>query len=214
MLKNNYLNILLNLLFCKQAFLYFIKRRKIRFREKQKMLKGELYSAGLDISLYCQKQFCKKQCFKFNSLSPEKIIQRNSILTKLLGKIGKSFLIEQPFLCDYGYNIEIGENFCSGHNLLILDPAKVTFGNNVFVGPNCGFYTSIHPIDAETRELGIEYAKPITVGNNVWFGANVSVLPGVSIGDNAVIGAGSVVNKDIPSNTMAAGNPCAIIKNI
>jgi acetyltransferase-like isoleucine patch superfamily enzyme len=115
------------------------------------------------------------------------------------------FHIEQPFYCDYGYNIEIGENFYTNHNVVILDCAKVTFGDNVFVAPNCGFYTAGHPLDAETRNKGLENAKPITIGNNVWLGAGCSVLPGVTIGDNAVIGAGSVVTKDIPAHVLALG---------
>lgn len=104
-------------------------------------------------------------------------------------------MIEQPFYCDYGYNIEIGENFYSNVNCVILDGAKVTFGDNVFVAPNCGFYTAGHALDAEQRILGLEYAYPITIGNNVWIGAQVCVLPGVTIGDNTIIGAGSVVTK-------------------
>jgi acetyltransferase-like isoleucine patch superfamily enzyme len=139
---------------------------------------------------------------------------RNKLITKIIGQIGKSFLIEQPFMCDYGYNIEIGENFCSNHNLLILDSAKVTIGDNVLIGPNCSFYTSTHPINYKERKLGTELAKPIKIGNNVWLGGNVVVLAGVSIGDNSVIGAGSVVSRDIPPNTVAVGNPCRVIKNI
>ena len=116
-------------------------------------------------------------------------------------------------MCDYGYNIEIGENFYANHNLIILDGNKVEFGDNVFIAPNCSFYTAGHPLNAERRNKGLEYAKPIKVGNNVWIGGNVVVLPGVTIGDNVVIGAGSIVNKDIPSNTVAVGNPCKVIKN-
>ncbi len=117
-------------------------------------------------------------------------------------------------MCDYGYNIEIGDNFYANHNLLILDANKVKFGDNVFIGPNCGFYTSSHPLDYTIRNKGLEYANPIIVGDNVWFGGNVVVLPGVKIGDNTVIGAGSVVTKDIPSGVVAVGNPCRVIKNI
>lgn len=117
-------------------------------------------------------------------------------------------------MCDYGYNIEIGENFYSNHNLIILDGNKVTFGDNVFIAPNCCFYTAGHPIDYNTRNQGLEYAKPIEVGNNVWIGGNVVVLPGVKIGDNVVIGAGSIVTRDIPSNSVAVGNPCRVIKEI
>ena len=140
--------------------------------------------------------------------------ERTEVMALILGKISEDFYIEQPFFCDYGYNIEIGKNFYSNHNLVILDGNKVTFGDNVFIGPNCGFYTAGHPLDAETRNKGLEYAKPIKVGNNVWFGGNVVVLPGVKIGDNVVIGAGSVVTKDIQSNVVAVGNPCKVIKEI
>ena len=132
----------------------------------------------------------------------------------MLGKTGDKFLIEPNFFCDYGFNIEIGENFYSNHNLVILDPAKVTFGDNVFIGPNCGFYTAEHPINSIERNKGLEYAKPITVGNNVWFGGGVNVLAGVTIGNDVVIGAGSVVTKDIPANSVAVGNPCKVIRNI
>ena len=118
------------------------------------------------------------------------------------------------FWCDYGYNITFGENFFANHNLVILDCAKVTFGNNVFIGPNCGFYTAGHPIDFEQRNRGLEYAYPIKVGSNVWFGGGVQVMPGVSIGSNVVIGGGSIVTKDIPSNVIAVGNPCKVIREI
>ena len=142
------------------------------------------------------------------------IEKRIILLKKLLGKTKEKLHIEQPFMCDYGYNIEIGDNFYANHNLLILDANKVKFGDNVFIGPNCGFYTASHPLDYPTRNKDLEYANPIIVGNNVWFGGNVVVLPGVKIGDNTVIGAGSVVTKDIPDNVLAVGNRCKIIKNL
>ena len=139
---------------------------------------------------------------------------RLEIIKKIVGKTKGLFHIEPNFYCDYGYNIELGENFYSNHNLVILDCAKVIFGDNVFIGPNSGFYTAEHPINAAKRITGNETAHPITVGNNVWFGGNVTVLSGVTIGDNTVIGAGSVVTKDIPANVIAVGNPCKIIRKI
>ena len=147
-------------------------------------------------------------------MSPSNVDERNKIIKKILGSTKQNFLIEQPFYCDYGYNISIGENFYANHNLIILDPGKVEFGDNVFIGPNCAFYTPQHPLDSETRNKGLEYAFPIKIGNNVWLGGNVVVLPGVSIGDNSVIGAGSVVTKNIPPNVIAAGNPCKVIREI
>ena len=181
--------------------------------EKEKMLAGELYNS-LDEELLKGRINAKALCYKYNSLAPDKVKEKSEIIKELFSKSGENFLIEPNFFCDYGYNIEIGENFYSNHNLVILDPAKVKFGDNVFIGPNCGFYTAEHPIDAIERNKGLEYAKQINVGNNVWFGGNVTVLGGVSIGNNVVIGAGSVVVKDIPDNVVAVGNPCKVIKQI
>ena len=182
--------------------------------EKEKMLSGLLYDANYDKSLIDERTKCKSLCVLYNGLSPSNVDERNKIIKKILGSTKQNFLIEQPFYCDYGYNISIGENFYANHNLIILDPGKVEFGDNVFIGPNCAFYTPQHPLDSETRNKGLEYAFPIKIGNNVWLGGNVVVLPGVSIGDNSVIGAGSVVTKNIPPNVIAAGNPCKVIREI
>ena len=182
--------------------------------EKEKMIAGLAHFPIADKELIEGRKRCKNLCYEYNKIKPENTKKREKIIRKLLGKTGKRFLIEQPFHCDYGYNIEIGENFYSNHNLVILDPAKVTIGDNVLIGPNCGFFTPEHPLDTENRIKGIEYAFPIKIGNNVWLGGNVSVLSGVSIGDNTVIGAGSVVTKDIPANVIAAGNPCRVIREI
>ena len=183
-------------------------------KEKEKMLAGELYDANYNIELEKEREKAKDLCFEFNNLKPSDREKQAIILKELLGKTKEKFRIEQPFMCDYGYNIEIGENFYSNHNLIILDANKVIFGDNVFIAPNCSFYTAGHPLDYETRNKGIEYAKPIKIGNNVWIGGNVVVLPGVTIGDNTVIGAGSIVVKDIPANVVAVGNPCKVIKEL
>lgn len=132
----------------------------------------------------------------------------------LIGKMGKDVIITPPFWCDYGYNIILGDNFYSNHNMIITDGAKVTFGDNVFIAPNCCFTTAEHAIDPEQRKAGIEIAKPITIGNNVWIGAGSTVLAGVTIGDNTVIGAGSVVKKSIPANVIAVGVPCKVLREI
>ena len=175
---------------------------------------GELYDANYDPHLIARRTACHDLCHEYNSLRPSQIELREDILRQLLGRMGEHFTIEQPFLCDYGCNISLGENFYANFNCVILDEAKVTFGNNVFVAPNCGFYTAGHPLDAEQRNRGLEYARPITIGHNVWIGAQVCVLPGVTIGDHCVIGAGSVVTKDIPAHSLAVGNPCRVVRHL
>ena len=181
--------------------------------EKEKMLNGEPYYPA-DRNLAAERNNAKKLCFEYNSLPPSKGKKKQLIIKKLFGKTDENFLIEPFFNCDYGYNIEIGKNFYMNHNGVILDCAKVTFGDNVLIGPNCGFYTTHHPIETEARICGYAYASPIIIGNNVWIGGNVVVLPGVTIGANTVIGAGSVVNRNIPENVIAAGNPCKVIREI
>ncbi len=182
--------------------------------EKEKMLAGELYDANYNPDLIEERKVAKDLCYDFNNLRPSDTEAQQQIMRKLLGKTDNRFEIIAPFYCDYGYNIEVGENFFANHNTVILDGAKVRFGDNVFVAPNCGFYTAGHPLDAERRNQGLEYAKPITIGNDVWIGAGVHVMPGVTIGNNVVIGAGSIVVKDIPDNSVAVGNPCRILKHI
>lgn len=182
--------------------------------EKEKAQRGELYDANYDVELLAERDICKDMCYEYNQLRPSRKAERQQLIRKLFGKTGQNFLIEQPFYCDYGYNIEIGENFYANVNCVMLDGAKIHFGDNVFIAPHCSFYTAGHPLDVKLRNQGLEYAYPIRVGNNVWIGANVCVLPGVSIGNNCVIGAGSVVNKDIPDNSLAVGNPCKVIRTL
>lgn len=178
--------------------------------EKEKMLNEKIYNP-LDKELINERVKCKLLCQEYNNIKYDDIEKRENILKQILGKTKGKFFIEQPFICDYGYNIEIGEKFYSNHNLTILDCAKVTFGDNVFIGPNCSFYTAEHPLDAETRNKGFEYARPITIGNNVWIGGGVNILSGVSVGNNSVIGAGSVVTKDVPENCVVAGVPAKVL---
>ena len=176
------------------------------------MIAGELYRSA-DETLSRDRLRARQLIHRYNHSLAEEHTLRQQILAELFGQVTEAY-IEPTFRCDYGYNIVLGENFYSNHNMVILDCAKVTFGNNVFVAPNCGFYTAGHPIDLERRNQGLEYAYPITVGNNVWIGAGVQVMPGVTIGDNVVIGGGSVVVKDIPSDSVAVGNPCKVVRKI
>lgn len=177
------------------------------------MLQGLPY-LGSDEELVQERLATKEMLFDFNALRPSDIKSKNTLLKKLLNSLGSSFHIESPFRCDYGSNISIGDNFYANYNCTILDCAKVSIGNNVLFAPNVSLFTAGHPIHHELRNAGIEYAFPITIGDNVWIGGGVIINPGISIGSNVVIGAGSVVTKDIPSNTIAIGNPCKILRAI
>ncbi|MBS4196327.1 sugar O-acetyltransferase [Lederbergia citri] len=182
--------------------------------EKEKAKAGLLYNNNHDPQLIKERTECKKICRKYNLLEIDDFEGREATIRELFSKIGKDFVIEQPMYCDYGYNIEIGDHFFSNHNLVILDEAKVTIGDYVFIGPDCGIYTAGHPLDVEQRNEGLEYAYPITIGHNVWLGGGVKIMPGVAIGDNTVIASGSIVTKSIPSNVLAGGVPCKVIREI
>lgn len=182
--------------------------------EKEKMMAGMLYNSMAADGLLQERQQAKKLCREYNDANPLDTEKKQSIMRKILGKTGENFWIESPFMCDYGSNIEVGDNFYANYNLVVLDCAKVTIGDNVFIAPNVGIYTAGHPIVADQRNSGLEYAYPITIGNDVWIGGGVQICPGVIIGDNVVIGAGSVVTKDIPSNTVAYGVPCRVVREI
>ncbi|AKL96986.1 acetyltransferase, isoleucine patch superfamily [Clostridium aceticum] len=180
--------------------------------EKEKMLSGDYYNAG-DESLVRERDYAKNLIFEFNHTRPSDKEKRKKILKELIIAKG-SFHIEAPFYCDYGYNIEVGENFYANYGCIILDVNKVQIGNNVLLAPNVHIYTAAHPVNPMERLTGKEFAKAIIIGNNVWVGGGTIICPGVKIGDNVTIGAGSVVTKDIPSNVVAAGNPCKVIREI
>ena len=182
--------------------------------EKEKRDAGMIYDANYDEELGREMEKGQDQCFSYNQIPPSRKKEREEMMRKFLGGTGESFEIRSPFWCDYGYNITVGEKFFSNYNCVILDAAPVTFGDNVFIAPDCGFYAATHPVDKGRRNQGLEYAYPITVGHDVWFGAGVQVMPGVTIGSNVVIGAGSVVTRDIPDNVVAVGNPCRVIRTI
>ena len=175
---------------------------------------GYLYNANHDRDIYQALMRCADLCWEFNRCRPSDTARQRELLGNIIGRIQGEAIVTPPFYCDYGSNIVLGDHFYANHNCVILDGAKVTFGSYVFIGPNCVFATAGHPLDSCQRNQGLEFARPITVGDNVWFGAGVIVLPGVTIGSDSVIAAGSVVSRDIPSGVIAAGNPCRVLREI
>ena len=181
--------------------------------EWHKMQSGEVYAA-VEANIIALLNAVKTRVAAFNAISPVDYAAKEAALRNLLGHCGNDPRVNQPFFCDYGINISVGNNFFANFGLTILDEAPVSFGDNVFIGPGCGFYTPCHPTDIEARNAMVQWAKPITVGNNVWIGGNCTILPGVTIGDGCTIGAGSVVVSDIPAGTVAVGNPCRPVKKL
>ena len=182
---------------------------------KERMIANLPYKAWMD-GLAEDRLECRKKIYKFNNMSPDEEEESLKYLKEeILGKVGGGYFnIEKPFRCDYGYNIEIGDNFFANFNFVVLDVGKVRIGNNVQIAPNVGLYTAGHPLHPDSRNSGYEYGIDITIGDNVWIGGSVCVMPGVTIGNNAVIGAGSVVTKDIPENAIAVGNPARVLRYI
>ena len=181
--------------------------------EKEKMISGEWYVSA-DAQLAEERARAKELCERYNATPRADAETREKLLRELFGALGDNPFVEKNIWADYGYNLRAGKNFYVNHDSVFLDSAPITFGDNVFIAPQCGFYTAGHPLDRETRIAGIEFAKPITVGDDVWIGGGVKVMPGVTIGDNVVIGGGSVVVKDIPSDCVAAGNPARVIRTL
>ena len=182
---------------------------------KTEMLAGEWYNANFDEELINERAFVKDLCFQLNNTSPQTANVRRILLQKILPNVNVNKIeVLSPFMVDYGYNVEIGEGCFFNHNIYLMDCAKIVFGKKCFIGPNCGFYTALHPLEVEERNAGLEIAKPIELGDNIWIGADVTILPGVNIGSNSVIGAKSLVTKDIPENVVAFGNPCQVIRKL
>lgn len=180
--------------------------------EKEKMLLGENYFAN-DKELMQERSKAKKLLHKLNVT--EYLMNSNArvILRELLPNAHKRIYIEPPFHCDYGYNIFLGENVYFNLNCVVLDTMKITIGNNVFIGPGVHIYTATHPLNAIERRT-IEFSKPVSIGDDCWIGGNTIVCPGATIGNGCVIGAGSVVTKDIPANSLAVGNPAMVIRKL
>ena len=181
--------------------------------ELEKLKAGEMYDYG-DPEVQQAHVRAVQLCDRFNGTERTELALREEILRELFGSLGKNPFVEKNIRIDYGFNMHAGDNFFVNYDCVFLDVAPITFGNNVFIAPQCGFYSVNHPLDTALRNTGVEYGKPITVGSDVWFGGHVTVCPGVTIGDNVVIGAGSVVVHDIPSDSLAVGNPARVVKRL
>ena len=181
--------------------------------QKERMLSGLPYKAWLD-GLSQERLACQEKLGRFNALPPQAREEAAALLKELFGKTRESVHVVPPLYCDYGTNIQVGENFFANYHFTVLDCAPVTIGDNVQIAPNVSIYTAGHPLHPDSRNSGYEHALPITIGDNVWIGGNVVICPGVTIGDCAVIGAGSVVTRDVPPWTVAAGNPCRVLRQI
>ena len=182
--------------------------------EKEKMLAGQVYSA-VDEELLKELIEVHDVIHEYNALKPSDTEARLAVLKGLLGSIADDqIIINQPFYCDYGKQISVGRRFFANFHFTVLDEAPVKIGDDCFIGPNVSIYTACHSTDPVARNSRREWAEPVTIGDNVWIGGDVTILPGVTIGDNVTIGAGSVVSKDVPSNVVAAGNPCRVLKEI
>ncbi|GAN82700.1 sugar O-acetyltransferase [Novacetimonas hansenii] len=183
-------------------------------KEMEKAAAGFLYDANFDAEVVGQRNAAKDILFEFNHTPPRQAEKRKELLQSLLGQVGNGVIIEAPFHCDYGFNIEIGANSFLNVNCVILDGAKVAIGSNVFIAPAVGIHTAGHPLDSERRDQGLEYAFPVTIEDSVWIGAGAQIMPGVTIGRGSVIGAGAIVNRDIPPFSVAVGNPARILRTI
>lgn len=181
--------------------------------EKEKMIAGELYNPS-DVQLVEERRHARITFGEYNSSHPDEKENRKRLLEELLESKPQNLYIEPPFYCDYGYNIQLGANVYMNFNCCILDVSTVKIGDNTMFGPNVQIYTATHPLEYKTRNSGLEYAKPITIGNNVWIGGNATIYPGVTIGNNVVVAAGSVVTKSFPEDVVIGGNPAKIIKTI
>lgn len=189
------------------------KGMDIEMTEKEKSHAGMLYQPG-DPSLASDRDVTVQKLYEYNNLHPLDRDARQKAIHGILGAAGENCVVEQPLFCTYGYNTTVGNNFFLNTNGKLMDSGKITIGDNVFIAPNVCIITEEHAMDVEQRAAGLEYTHPVTIGDNVWICAGVIVLPGVTIGSNSVIGAGSVVTKDVPPNSLAVGNPCQVIRTL
>lgn len=181
--------------------------------EREKMLAGELYDANFDPDILKERMKAETLTWEFNALRPDDP-RKNELLRQIMGELAEGVTVLSPVYFDYGPLTKLGKGTFVNHGCYFMDGGGITIGDNVFIGPFTGFYTAAHPTDYTRRNAGLEWARPIKVGDNCWFGANCSVMPGVTIGSGCVIAAGSVVTTDIPDNSIAAGVPAVVKKKI
>lgn len=179
--------------------------------EKEKSYAEMLYQPG-DAELSADRDVTVGKLYDYNNIHPLKREERRAAIKNILGKVGENCTVEQPLFCTYGYNTTVGDNFFMNVGGRLMDSGKITIGNNVFIAPNVSIITEEHSMVVSERIAGLEYTHPVTIGNNVWICTGAIILPGVTIGDNCVIGAGSVVTKDIPEGSLAVGVPCKVIR--
>ena len=185
----------------------------VNYDRKREILSGLLYQPG-DPELVADREETVKKLYAYNNLHPLDREARSEAIKGILGKVGKNCVVEQPLFCTYGYNTTVGDNFFLNVNGKLMDSGKITIGNNVFIAPNVCIITEEHAMDVEQRIAGLEYTHPVTIGDNVWICTGALILPGVTIGEGSIIGAGSVVAKDIPPKCLAVGNPCRVIRKL
>ena len=198
----------------KKGKVVLCKPLKGRLTEQEKAEAGLLYNPNTTSEMARHRFRIQDAMCEYNKLKPSQVKKRRDFLAKIFGRIGRKCNILPPFRCDYGFHIEVGENFFANYNFIVLDGNYVRIGDNVWIAPNVGIYAAGHPLDVGDRIAGWEYAFPVTIGNNVWIGGSVSIIGGVTIGDNAVVAAGSVVIRDVPADTLVAGNPARVIRKI
>lgn len=182
--------------------------------EHERMLNGMWYDANFDPELAEMRIAVKDLCWRLNSLAPSQRAEHDELLAQIVGNLGSACEVLTPFMVDYGFNVSIGDGSFINHDSYLMDCAPITIGSHVFIGPRFGAYTALHPLVAEQRNTGLECAKPITIEDDCWLGGNVTIMPGVRIGKGCVIGAGSVVTRDIPAGSLAMGVPCRVVRQI
>jgi maltose O-acetyltransferase len=181
--------------------------------QRERMVAGELYNAS-DPELNAARRRARQLLAQFNGSEPEALSEQRTILEELFGSFGSGSVVNQTLKCDYGFNIFVGDNTFFNFDCILLDCNRIDIGNDVQFGPGVHIYTATHPLNAIARKSGQEFAKPVKISSGVWLGGRAVICPGVSIGENTVVGAGSIVVRDLPANVLAVGNPCKVIKTI